>query len=309
METPIQTLSHNAKSFRFAGAFLAPDVLLEAAQVYQFCRIADDLADAPEKYPDLSLDELRSRLFAGAVVAGGEFSKSQADWAWLEEFLRLVQKRKMSLSAIEQLLLGIASDQGSVRVANTAALLLYCYRVAGCVGLLMCPVIGVRDPRALPFAVDLGIAMQLTNIARDVQSDLEELDRVYIPTTWLAGRAKPGMKEVDLKAWAPLVTRLLDLADTYYESGERGLRYIPWRARFAILIASRIYRAIGQKLRMKGSDPSRGRVALSRIEKLLWAIPSSLLFLRPGTLGWSDHPRHDRRLHERLPPLDGIDVG
>ena len=151
---------------------------------------------------------------------------------------------------------GVESDLGEVRVADIEELLLYCYRVAGTVGLMMTAALDVTTPEALPHAIDLGIAMQLTNICRDVREDAL-IGRRYLPLT-LVGALEPSLlvdptgpvRETAMQA----LRTLLDLADRYYASGAQGLVCLPARARTGILVAAELYRGIGVMLRRREYD-------------------------------------------------------
>lgn len=288
-EVSRQVLQKHAKSFNFAGLFLPRPILEEAAVVYHFCRVVDDLVDDPSTPSDVSLVQISEALSRRSVADGPD---------WLKDFLAICEQRQIPLWAAQELIEGILSDQGSVRILNRAELILYSYRVAGCVGVLMCGVLGVKDARARSFAIDLGIAMQLTNISRDVKADALDLGRIYLPATWLEAAGAASDPRTFLQHdLSPVVIKTLDLAEIYYRSGERGLRFIPWRARLAILIASRVYRAIGLKVRRQGADPNRGRAFVSTGEKILRAFQALVLFFKPSVLGLSAAPQHNDDLH------------
>jgi phytoene synthase len=300
-------LAAGSKSFSFAARFLPPADRADAAVVYTFCRVADDAADEAES-PDAGRaavdalsDAIRGRRPAGPVVSA---------------FLRVADRRGIDLRHAEELLAGVASDLGEVDIADDGALVRYGYRVAGTVGLLMCPIIGVTNPEAYPFAVDLGVGMQLTNICRDVAEDAAR-GRVYLPRARLE---RVGLEPRDLvsgdlgrdpagrRALARVVSEVISLADLYYASGDRGLAYIPLRPRIAILVASRVYRAIGRKLVADGCDALAGRVVISRSGKVgRAALALARLLVAPRLLGLSRPPDHVARLHAPLVGLPGAD--
>jgi 15-cis-phytoene synthase len=160
---------------------------------------------------------------------------------------------------------------------------LYAYRVAGVVGLMMCHVLGVRDERCLKAAAHLGMAMQLTNIARDVAEDFGR-GRQYLPTLLLSaeelGEAmRAEARHPSRRRVAVAVKVLLERADRYYASGLSGLRDLGWRDALAIGAAARIYRAIGRILARRGFDPLRGRAVVSLPRKLLSAASAALALL------------------------------
>ena len=262
-----QTLVFRARSFRWASAFLNQAQRRRVAALYAFCRAVDDLADADWTTPEAQkdLDRLQAAL---AAEPNGE-SLWPPHYLWFRE---LCLECGIGFGVVRELMIGMMSDLDVVRVQSDGELIRYCYRAAGTVGLMMCSVLGVRDPRALRHAVDLGIAMQLTNISRDVLEDAQT-QRVYLPAERLAELGVSQEELVDGRADAQAVSLVvgdvLTLAERYYQSGDAGMRYLPARARWAILIASRLYRGIGRRLRRRHrSNPLGGRVVVPWFEKL-----------------------------------------
>jgi phytoene synthase len=262
-------LAEKSKSFALAGRLLSARYRDDAAVLYSWCRRADDAIDecgtiqAPER-----LLELRAEL---EVVYGGFCPQD----ATLAAFQALVRKHGIPIEHPRALLDGFEMDLGTVRFETIDELLLYAYRVAGVVGLMMCPLLGVRDRTALRHATDLGIAMQLTNICRDVQEDWDRR-RLYLPAEILAlvglgdlgvhlGRQLPAQAHEGL---CFAVRRVLELADDYYLSGDRGIRFLPARTAFAIRTARNVYSAIGTGLRRRQCDSLQGRVVVPRYEKI-----------------------------------------
>lgn len=292
-------LALHARSFRWASVFLPASQRDDAAVVYATCRWMDDLVDeAPSEYAAREGVELARRQLSG-------FAPSPLVLA----YRALCAERGIGLGPANSLLDGMAYDLDPVRVATDDELLRYCYRVAGTVGLMMCGVLGVTDPRALAHAIDLGVAMQLTNICRDVKEDAAR-DRVYLPADRLA---RLGADQDDIlrgepdRAAVTQVTRdLLTLSDIYYRSGREGLRYIPFRARVAIAVASRVYGAIGGKLRATGGDPWKGRTVVGVGGKLMATLGALLGCLSPTVLGLSRAKPHRERLHDALRGLPGV---
>lgn len=296
-----QRLTVGSRSFRLASYFLPPAVRDDAARLYSFCRLVDDIADdspSPEEARDglalLEQDLHRARPFDPIVAAYQEVAR------------RCGIDHRVS----EELITGVLSDQYPVRVPSDAELLLYAYRVASTVGLMMCGVLGVRDPRALRHAIDLGMAMQITNICRDVLEDAR-MGRCYLPADRLqsAGTSTDAVLKVNapVPAVSNTVAALLDLADRYYASAEQGMRFIPWRARAAIVVAARVYRAIGVKLRRNGANPMNGRTVLSGLHRAAVAAQAVLRFFLPSIQGWSTYRGHDADLHRLLPAaLPGV---
>jgi phytoene synthase len=300
-EHALAVLRDGSRTFAFAGRFLAADRLADAALLYAFCRRVDDLADdAPDaEAGKRALAEVRAAL-------RGEAPRSP----WVDQLLELFERRGVDPAIAEELVLGVGSDLGTVRVADDGALVQYGYRVASTVGLMMCGVLGVADPVAAPFAVDLGVAMQLTNICRDVAEDAR-LGRVYLPADRLRGAGVTPTPEGVLEGGdgvAQVIGDVLDLAERYYASADLGMRFIPWRARLAIHVASRVYRAIGLRLRRTLSrrapgDPVPARAVVPGWEKALWAVVGVAAWLR----SWAWAGRHDATLHLALRGLPGAD--
>jgi phytoene synthase len=255
-------LASRARSFRWAAAFLPARCHDDAAVLYAFCRAVDDAADE-----SASLTEAAEALRNIERTLDGDGDASTVVGTLRDGLLR----DPLCMRVAKDLLDGAWSDLSRVRIANDAELLQYGYRVAGTVGVLMCRVLGVEARAALPHAIDLGIAMQLTNICRDVLEDAA-IDRVYLPEDRL--RAAGTSQQAVLDGTAPgeaiaqVVRELLDLAERYYESANAGLRYIPPRPRLAIVVASKLYRSIGRRLLRRGANPLNGRVVVPWWEKV-----------------------------------------
>ena len=290
-------LSTHSRSFDWAARFLPPERRDAAAVVYAFCRTVDDVAD--EAVDAETAGERLTRIEAELVGKKDERPLVQG-------FRRVCRRRSIDLAYPRELIRGVESDLGPVRIASDRELLRYCYRVAGTVGLMMAPLLGVSDQRALPHAIDLGIAMQLTNICRDVLEDAEN-GRVYLPRERLdaVGSSQSAILDgrADRDAVASVVGDILELAEPYYESGQRGMRYIPRRSRLAIMVASRVYRAIGLKLRDNGCDALAGRTIVGPLGKLRRVLRATLRFFNP--FARSDRGRHEHRLHRPLAGLPG----
>lgn len=306
-------MATHARSFDRAAAFLPPATRDQVAVLYAFCRLVDDSVDeAPDRASaERAIAALAAELDAASSPAAAR-PDDVAPRPVVRAFAAAVADAPLALDAARALIAGVASDVGPVRVADDRALARYCYHVAGAVGVMMCPVLGVADPRALPFAIDLGVGMQLTNICRDVLEDAHA-DRVYLPATRLARR---GLSPEDLVAGrapagqvAGVVAELLALADRHYASADAGLRYIPAAPRQAILVASRLYRAIGlELLARRAGDPLRGRVIVGPAAKARWILRALGANARPDLLGLTAAPTHDATLHRHLDGLPGAHV-
>ena len=195
-----------------------------------------------------------------------------------------------------ELIEGMAMDARGTRYGTLKELLLYCYRVAGTVGLMMSHVMGLRDERALKHAADLGIAMQLTNIGRDIIEDAA-MGRIYLPLSWLQEAQIPA-GEISAPEYreklAMLSLRLLREADRYYRSGDTGLWYLSFRSAFAVAAARQVYSEIGSLLLRKEAHAWDQRTYVTGSLKVWVVIRGVLSLLRsvPGRLWrpWSPAP-------------------
>ncbi len=255
-------LAQRGHSFHWARRLLSARHAERATRLYGFCRRMDDLVD------DLA-DDCASPTAAHEALAVVRLAlqTGQSNDPALLDMLHLMRDCGIAPAVPLELISGVESDLGEVRVADTAELLRYGYRVAGTVGLMMTAALDVTTPEALPHAIDLGIAMQLTNICRDVRDDAL-LGRRYLPAT-LVGALEPAALIAPVgavrAAAVHAMSTLLDLADRHYASGEQGLHHLPAGARAGILVAARVYREIGVVLRLRDFDcwSSRARVGVA----------------------------------------------
>ena len=278
-----QLLALRARSFRWASTFLNRAQRRRVATLYAFCRAVDDLVDSNRAVSD-AREELERMLVALQAEPEGE-SLWPEDYLW---FRALCFECDIDFRVVRELVSGMLSDLDVVRFQSDAELVRYCYRVAGTVGLMMCAVFDVRDARAWRHAVDLGIAMQMTNIVRDVLEDARA-SRVYLPAPRLrthgvtAGELIEGV--ADPTAVSVVVRDLLAWSERYYRSADAGMRFLPSRARWAVLIASRLYRGIGRRLqRRHRSNPLFGRVVVPWFEKLGLVASATLSWVRLSVL-------------------------
>jgi phytoene synthase len=293
-----EVLAKKGRSFHWARRLLGKTHAARATRLYAFCRYLDDLADEAT-----SIAEAKSAI----ATARKAIETGQTTDPLLCDGLRLLQECAIEPQIVLELIRGIASDLEPVRMADEAELLRYCYRVAGTVGLMMCRVLDVKDPAALAHAVDLGIAMQLTNICRDVAEDATA-GRRYLPAT-LVGDIAPGKIIAPPELLQPLLRRslanLLEQADHFYRSGEFGLPYLPFRARCGILVAARIYRAIGTRLRQRDFAYWTSRALVTDWEKAGLSLQAlTTLPLRADF--WKCRTPHRAELHLALAGLPGI---
>ena len=296
-----EVLAHHSRSFRLASLFLPVAVRGDAAVLYALCRLIDDLADESE-------DEERAALYLNQLR--DELREVRPPRPLVAEFLRVVQRSNLNIDYAMELITGVESDLKEVLIEDDEELLQYCYRVAGTVGLMMCALLGVDEEEGLAHAIDLGIGMQMTNICRDVLEDAER-GRVYIPESRLqkAGLSHEDILEgsADKDALAQVVDEVLELAQRYYDSADQGMRYIPLRSRLAIVVASRVYRAIGVHLRRGGTDVMAGRTVVPTWAKVYWVSVAMMMWVLLS-LPLLSAAGHRSSLHEALKGLPGVSV-
>ncbi len=284
----IAMLAHHGRSFRLAGRLLPGATLEDAAELYAFCRTVDDLAD---EATDPTVAHAALQSVRRAILSDDRRHPEAV------RFLALQDRTGVSTPAAIHLIDTVLDDTGAVRIADEAALLKYAYGAAGTVGLLMCAVLDARNPFAEAHAIDLGMAMQLTNIARDVMEDAAR-DRIYLPAAWLP----LGMQPADIPDAAgpvfAVVQRVLARADRLYRSAELGYRYLPRRMCPAIRAAARLYEEIGLRVLRYGPGYLQGgRCVVPMRRKLLVLAKCLGERTRAGP--------HDAALHAVLCGLPG----
>jgi len=238
-------LSIYAKSFNWAGFFLPNKVYLKCSALYDFCRVADNIADSNN-----SID-IKKKKF---LEFKNDFNEKNFNDPIIKNIWKLIYEFNISLKIINDLLEGINSDiKENIRLDTKKDLLIYSYRVAGTVGLMMAKILNVKKKNSLKSAIDLGIAMQLTNISRDVVEDLNN------------GRAYINLDFDEIKS-------TLILAESYYDNSFYSLKEIPLSLRFAIIVARRVYRKIGHKIMDKENIEEykkSGKIYVSNFEKII----------------------------------------
>lgn len=252
-------------SFHAASRLLPAEIRDPALALYAFCRLADDEVDEGGNKARAVLD-LRDRLDLAYAGTPRDAPEDRA-------FAAIIEHYQMPRALPEALLEGLAWDAAGRRYASLSDVRSYSARVAAAVGAMMCVLMRVRDADALARACDLGVAMQLTNIARDVGEDARA-GRVYLPLEWLAGA---GMTPDDLfvaetasPALRTIVERLLGEARKLYLRSEAGIPHLPRAARTGIFAARLIYAGIGAGVRRNGYDSLTRRATTTKAQKLAW---------------------------------------
>ena len=266
-------LSTYAKSFNWAGFFLPKQTYQKCSALYDFCRVVDNIAD------DDDTIESKKNKFKNFE---SNFNNKNFDDPIIKNMWDLVDEFNISLKIINDLFEGIKSDiKEKVKLNSKKELLIYSYRVAGTVGLLMAKILKVSKKSSLMSAIDLGIAMQLTNISRDVVEDLNN-NRSYI---------NENFEEIK---------STLMLAEKFYENSFHSINKIPISFRFAILVARRVYRKIGYKiLKKKNLENYRksGKIYVSNLEKVIETFLSVFDLIKLVLIDKNDdHIEHDHLL-------------
>ena len=258
-----------AKSFNWAGFFLPKNVYHDCSKLYAFCRVLDDLVDEKIKL-ELRIErfnEIKSIFNKSYELGNNKKILDQNEHEIIvKDMIVLAEDNNIKRIILDDLIDGVGSDlKQKVYLRSVKDLLVYSYRVAGTVGLMMAKILSVSDTRSLKGAIDLGIAMQLTNIARDVIED-KKMNRQYI---------KPDFENIEAT---------LRLADMFYESSFTSIKKIPFKYRFAIIVARRVYRQIGRKIikkrNMENYEKS-GKIYVNNFGKIYQTILSlfDLMFL------------------------------
>ncbi len=293
-EDPTRILRRCGRTFWVASFMLSPRVRHDLAVLYAFCRLVDDIADEGSgAMAAQQLDDIESMLRGTAPAEG-----------IVRSFADLTRQRGVPLHPALELLEGVRGDLGVMAIQTETELVRYCYRVASTVGLMICHLLDVpKEGRA--FGIDLGVAMQLTNIARDVAEDAAN-GRTYLPADWVDAESIYEAIRGD-RAAAPAVVaathRALDLASRYYRSADLGMRYLPRSARLGIYAASRNYERIGGVVRRLGTRSLSQRAYTSGTMKLSGLLHASASFVRSEAVVSRPPVAHDDSLHTALSPI------
>jgi phytoene synthase len=321
------TLRQHGRSFYWAGRFLPPHQLQAGARLYHVCRQVDDIADnatadAQRQRAKRILSALQETLAAHSthssvsallylenqtftpVIGDAQTlplsaAEHQAVKALETDICSLFYPDSWAFHAMKDLIATMTVDLSSLHLTSEQSLLHYAYGAAGSVGVMMCQLLDAEDPeRALAFAIDLGIAMQMTNIARDVLEDAQD-GRLYLPAAWMsagvtATQIASGDTHARQQAWHA-IQKLLALAEDYYTSGWQGLVYLPLRARLAIGVALRVYRDIGRRIQCLDVSQYWG----NRVVVPGWAKAYQSILALPA-LTPTTPPAHDAALHRPL---------
>ena len=261
-------LSVYAKSFNWAGFFLPKKVYLKCSNLYDFCRTVDNIADDEG---DIELKKNKLLDFKN------NFNNRNYRDPIIKNMWDLIEEYEISKKIVDDLFDGIESDlKSKVEINSKKNLLVYSYRVAGTVGLMMAKILDVKDINSLKSAIDLGIAMQLTNISRDIIEDSKN-NRFYISHSF------ESIKET------------LEISDLFYESSFASIKKIPFNFRFSILVARRVYRKIGHMILSKKTIENynnSGKIYVTNMGKIIQTFLSLYDLIRLWLIKNGDHLRY-----------------
>ena len=262
-----------AKSFNWAGFFLPKKTYKKCSALYDFCREADNIADDENKI------EVKKDNF---IKFRNNFVNKNYDDPVIKNMWDLINEFSISTKIVDDLFEGINSDiKENVKLNSKKELLIYSYRVAGTVGLMMAKILNVHKEQSLKSAIDLGIAMQLTNISRDVMED-KKSNRFYINESF-----------EDIKT-------TIKLSEKFYENSFYSIKEIPLSFRFSILVARRVYRKIGYKILNKQNIENykkSGKIYVSNIEKIIETFLSIFDLIKLSLINKNDdNINHDHNL-------------
>lgn len=261
-KSPQDIMGAGSKSFSFASLFFSHEQRLAAAQIYTWCRYCDDLADEGQ-LTKVGCEELRMKTKDawGTSTLGVPFS-------YLQE---VVHKYSIPSQYALDLIAGMENDVEGKRYETLKDLRQYCYYVAGTVGLMMSHVMGVFRASALDKAVELGIAMQLTNICRDVKEDFE-IGRVYLPLEYLREEKIDMTNLIDVSQREKLfkvVKRVIQQSEESYKKGKEGIIDLPLQAAFVITLAYKVYSGINREILRRGVKSLERRTVVPTYVKFM----------------------------------------
>jgi len=260
-------LSIHAKSFNWAGFFLPKKIYQNCSDLYDFCRTLDDIAD---KNLELKIKKEIFKKFKN------DFINKNLENPLIKKIYILMNNFNISSKIILDLFDGVESDLKEKVIFNSnKELLIYSYRVAGTVGLMMAKILRVQSQNSFKSAIDLGIAMQLTNIARDVVEDSKR-NRIYINSDF------ESIKET------------INLSKKFYDNSFKSINEIPMNCRFAIIVARRLYREIGNKILTKNNFEkykNSGKIYVSNFEKIYQTLFCIFDFITILFMKSNDHLR------------------
>lgn len=257
------SLKKRAKTFHFASLFFSKEIRNDVETLYFFCRYIDDIGDSK----DGNKVSLRNSLESIKKQLRNKKSGNEI----ISSFLNLTYKYKIDIKVPIALINGVISDLKIVNINDYNELVTYSYKVAGTVGYMMCKIMNIKNKEMLFKGVQLGIAMQFTNIARDIKEDLQR-GRIYFPKKFRIN-IKQKFNDLTLnpdlqKAFSKDLKDYLNLTDKIYMSSWKGIIKLPLRYKVPIAIAAYLYQSIGSKIKRKKYNIWDERIYLSTFEKI-----------------------------------------
>ena len=278
MDNNQSLISKHAKSFSWAGFFLSKETFRKCSVLYDFCRTIDDLADK-DGYLDIKINNF--------LKFKSEFKNKNFSNNIIKNIHKLLEEEGISHQIVNDLFDGVESDlKNEVNLKSKKDLLIYSYQVAGTVGLMMAKILKVKDQQSLKGAVDLGVAMQLTNITRDVVED-KKRNRAYIKDDFNS------------------ICETIFLADIFYQSSFPAIKNIPIFSRFAILVARRMYKRIGYEILSKKNLENynnAGKIYVSVLSKVVETFLSVFDFIKLFFINSNDQKKQNEHimLHKEI---------
>ncbi len=264
-------MRHYAKSFYFAAQLLPKKKRKAAASIYAFCRYADNIIDVPR---NRTVQELANEIEYIRNELITSYRTGESEHPVIKTFIKTAFEYNIPLQYPIELLDGVLMDLNFQGYRNFDELYTFCYRVASTVGLMMVHVLGFKSESALVYAEKMGIAMQLTNILRDIQEDIQ-MGRIYIPDedlkSFRVDISKIKRSEFDINFYN-LMKFQVERADRYYSEAQKGIKLLSGDAQFAIYSAARIYKGILEKIKRNNFNPFKGRVYVPLTKKFLILI-------------------------------------
>jgi len=249
-------LKKHAKSFYWASFFLSKETFNKCSSLYNFCRTLDDIVDDNNKL------EIKKNNF---LQFKKNFMNKDLNDPIIKEMWSIINSEKISEKVVTDLFDGVETDlEEKVRINSKKELLVYSYRVAGTVGLMMSKILKVKNKEALKGAIDLGIAMQLTNIARDVCEDRDR-NRQYIKPEFSA------------------IKETINESQIFYQKSFRSISSIPLRSRFSVIVARRVYKKIGDYILKQNNSENynkAGKIYVPIFGKIIQTFLSIIDFVK-----------------------------
>jgi phytoene synthase len=267
--------AHYSKSFYLSTSLLPKDKRWATFALYGYCRHIDNLTDVPRQRSEKEL--LRELKFLEDELKTA-YRTGESEHPVIGPFNSVAHAYDIPKKYPLELIKGVRMDTKHNRYESFDELYLFCYRVAGVVGLMMAPLLGFKDPDALVYAEKLGIAMQLTNILRDIRED-KEMNRIYLPLDEIRMfglDVDHFFEEKMSENFRKLMKFQIDRTHQYYDEAESGIKMLDRDAQFAIYSASKIYRGILRKIEMQDFNPFLGRVYVPQSKKFQILVKEAL---------------------------------